>query len=217
MLKKWKAATALLSATILCSAPALAAPISFTFSIDEFRDVCADPNDGVCTSDQDNPAVNRITGSFTGEDTNGDGYLSSFLFAPQSELANSGFTAGYNEISAASFTLSGLFIEHVPGYEDDPITSYTVTHDLTDITDEMFGFPVDFFFLLNYDLTSGGVLGDGEYEGIFMGMTTINFALGQFLPSSIAVNTITENLLVNGNATPCIKRRSVRRCSLINP
>ena len=65
-------------------------------------------------------------------------------------------------------------------------------------------YSVDFFFLLNYDLTSGGLLGDGELEGMFMGTTTIFYALGQFLPSPIPVSTITENLILNG------KEKSVR-------
>lgn len=210
MIKKWTLASAILAANLICVAPAMAAPVTFNFTTENFTDVCSDPDfdtdptDAICTSGEDNSAVNTITGTFVGEDLNGDGYLSSFIFAQPSEMEGTGFTAGYNEITSASFTVSGPFIEGVPGFLEDPIISHTVTHDLTDITDEMFGLPVDFFFLLNYDLTSGGFLGDGEFEGMFMGTTTIFYALGQFLPSPIPVNTLTENLILNGNPAPCV-------------
>lgn len=228
MFKKWKLATALLSANIICAAPVMAAPMTFNFTIDNFTDACPEidldlgPNIGICTSDEDNSAVNTITGTFTGEDKNNDGYISSFIFARPDEMQGSGFEAGeaFNEVTSASFTLSGPFTEGVPGFLDDPVTSYTVSHDLTDVTDTSdSGFLLDFFFLLNFDLTAGGVLGDGEFESMFMGVgdQTIYYALGQFLPSQVPGFTITEGLLNNNNPAPCLDGNSCAVLHSLSP
>ncbi|WP_372626756.1 PEP-CTERM sorting domain-containing protein [Arsukibacterium sp.] len=231
-------ATCILAASV---SPASASLMKFNFTVGGFTDTCSDPafldsvnNDplygslSICDSGITNDVPTTITGSFVGEDLNGDGYISSFLTPDifsasnpdQQLLVDAGFGVfdsfgnfvGANEVRWASFTLSGTFIEGVEGYLDDPLITHTVTHDIDNPPPPVVGstLPTNTFFALNYNVNSPGILGDDEFETLFMGIATINFGLGQLLTSPFGIPTITETMLTNSgslssctNGAPC--------------
>lgn len=125
-----------------------------------------------------------IIGTFTGEDLDGDGYLSSFLFTQDQFVEDAGFSFGDNEVTSVSLTYNGPID---PGNGNEPVTTFTIGNELTDISDELFpgsGFPLDLFFSFNYELNGSGVLGDSLLEGMIIGQADQDFVfgLGQFLP-----------------------------------
>lgn len=240
----FKTRTKLILATCILAAsvsPASASLMKFNFTVGGFTNTCSDPafldsvnNDplygsvSICDSGITNDVTTTITGSFVGEDLNGDGYISSFL-TPDSFAANNpdqqllvdagfgifdtfGNFVGANEVRWASFTLTGAFIEGVEGFLDDPLITHTVTHDIDNPPPPAPGstLPTNTFFALNYNINSPGILGDDEFETLFMGTTTIFFGLGQLLTSPFGIPTITETMLTNSgslnscsNGAPC--------------
>lgn len=187
---------------LLVASHSFAAPITYNFSVGGFA------NDGT------------ITGSFTGEDLNGDGYLSSFIFSQAIDFNGTSFQPGLseNEVTFASLEFNGEFDT---GGTSSPITYYTDFHDLTDTSDVLFpGFPLDLFFVLNFELNSDYLLGNNPLEGILIGRPSfapLVFGLGQFLPIpqgqdfTDAINelpggaSVTSGLILNNsNGMPCI-------------
>lgn len=183
----------LLNTLLLITGQSYAAPITYNFSVDGFSN------------------GSKIEGSFTGEDLNGDGYLSSFIFSQPIDFVNTPFDSGLNEVTFASFEFNGLF---------DGVTNFSDFHDLTDTTDILFpGFPLDLFFVLNFQLNSDHLLGNDLFEGILMGrpgFAPYVFGLGQFLPVPAgqdftdATNelpggaSVTSGLILNNsNGMPC--------------
>ncbi|WP_395342603.1 hypothetical protein PN836_001370 [Ningiella sp. W23] len=159
-----------LAFSLIVAAAVHSAPVTYNFTLGGFS------NGG------------EVVGSFTGEDLNGDGYLSSFIFSDPNNLdfAGSNFEAGLNEVSSASISFSGSFDGQEFGGDGGQVTEISLFHDLTDIRDTFFGFaPIDLFFILNYNIAEGGVLGDEFFEGIllapFDGFGV--FGLGSFLPA----------------------------------
>lgn len=123
-----------------------------------------------------------VHGSFTGEDLNGDGYISSFVGSSFDEdFEGSMFQRGLNEVTHANMNFNGYFEASVEtGGEQVPITQVSTSNDLTD---NMPGDILDIFFVLNYKVGSA-VLGDDQYEGMLFGTfdQPFVFGLGQFLP-----------------------------------
>lgn len=159
-----------LASSLIFAATVQSAPVTYNFSLGGFS------NGG------------EVVGSFTGEDLNGDGYLSSFIFSNQNndDFIGSNFSSGLNEVSSASLSFTGSFDGQEFGGANGQVTEISLFHDLTDITDLVFGFlPNDLFFVLNYNIADGGVLGDEFFEGILMapfdGIGV--FGLGSFLPA----------------------------------
>ncbi|GGW88061.1 hypothetical protein [Alteromonas halophila] len=183
------------------ASPAQAGLMTFKFSIGGFS------NGG------------SVTGSFTGEDLNGDGYLSSFPFKQDVDFLNNSFSAGQNEITKASATFNGMFDG---GASYGTVTNFTISHDLTDLTDFAFGVPsflIDMFFTLNYNLNSPGTIGDDPFEGILLAPFDGSgvFGAGNFLPTTDlnfifdSINdlpggsTLTSSLINNNsNGAPCV-------------
>lgn len=160
-----------------------------------------------------------VTGSFKGEDLNNDGFISSFLFKQDIDFLNNDFEVGMNEVTSAELTFNGFFDAGRMGADPDPVTTFSTANDLTDLTDEFFpGFPLDLFFLLNYDLNGGNILGDGSTEGFLMGTADqpFVFGTGRFLPAPAGIvfdsnmglaggSTLTSKLIQDAaNGTPCI-------------
>lgn len=156
-----------------------------------------------------------VTGTFTGEDLNNDGYISSFLFKQSDDFVGTGFDETLSEVYTASASFSGIFT--ADDGSQQPVTDLTISNDLTDTTDMFIpGFPMDLFFLLNYKL-DGGLLGDDEYEGMLFGQADAPyvFGLGQFLPAPAGIvfdapgmlpggATLTSQMILNGsNGSPC--------------
>ena len=183
----------LLSILLFFVSQSYAAPISYQFSVGGFA------NGGT------------IEGTFTGEDLDGDGYLSSFIFSQAVDFEDNQFDSGDNEVTFASLEFNGLL---------DGVTNYTDFHDLTDTSDELFpGFPLDLFFVLNFKLDGDNLLGNDAFEGILMGRpgsAPFVFGLGQFLPVpegqdfTDAINelpggaSVTSGLILNNsNGVPC--------------
>lgn len=193
----------LLGTLLLFAGQSYAVPITYNFSVGGFSD------------------GGTIEGSFTGEDLNGDGYLSSFIFSQPIDFIDNQFESGLNEVTSASLEFNGLL---------NGVTSYSDSHDLTDTSDELFpGFPLDLFFVLNFQLNSDNLLGNGLYEGILMGRPAFSpfvFGSGQFLPVpsgqdfTDAINelpggaSVTSGLILNNsNGMPCM---SGSTCSVLH-
>lgn len=181
------------------SAAVQAGPVTFDFSVGGFSD------------------GGSVTGSFTGEDLNGDGYISSFLFKQDVDFADSGFDTMMNEVYYASATFNGSFTS-TDGTTSEEITTFDISNDMTDTTDEYIpGFPQDLFFLLNYKVGSG-FLGDDTFEGMLFGEAdqSFIFGLGQFLPAPAGIvfdapnalpggATLTSQLILEGSdGSPCM-------------
>lgn len=184
MRNKWIKCLLVASALII-SQISSAAPIrTFEFTIDGFE------NGG------------SITGRFTGEDKDGDGYLSSFIFSQDVDMDGSGFENGFadNEVISASATFNGKFPDPVTGELVD--TTFDSSNDLTNIDDLFFGlFPQDLFFVLNYKIGSGS-LGDDKYEGILIGQADGfgPIGLGTFLPAPLGILFDSINGLPGGSS-----------------
>lgn len=158
-----------------------------------------------------------VTGTFTGEDLNNDGYISSFLFKQSGDFVGTGFDETMNEVYTASASFTGSFMTD-DGTNVEQVTHFDISNDLTDISDMFLpGFPMDLFFLLNYKL-DGGLLGDDEYEGMLFGEADqpFIFGLGPFLPAPAGIvfnapgmlpggATLTSQLILEGsNGNPCM-------------
>ncbi len=161
--------SAVIASSLLFATTAFSGPVTYQFTLSGFSD------------------GGEVVGSFTGEDLNNDGYLSSFIFSNQNndDFAGTNFEAGLNEVTSASLIFNGSFNGQEFGGDAGQITSVSLSHDLTDTNDEFFGFPIDLFFVLNYNLHGGSLLGDEAYEGLliapFDGMAV--FGMGSFLPA----------------------------------
>lgn len=167
MSKFWIVSAALAWA-LSASQPGLAALQTFYFSIDGFE------NGG------------SVFGSFSGEDRDGDGYLSSFIFSQDIDMDGTGFENGFadNEVYAASARFTGLFDDDNNAATAPVDVDFELSNDLTSIDDLFFGlFPTDLFFVLNYKL-DGGPLGDDPFEGMLIGQadSPAILGLGRFLP-----------------------------------
>lgn len=201
MYKKWKISL-LYCAVMLTTQTSLAAPLkTYEFTIDGFT------NGG------------SVTGSFSGRDLDGDGYLSSFIFSQDIDMDGTGFENGFaaNEVTSASATFNGLFDDDNNPNTPAVMTTFDIMNDLTSIDDLFFDmFPLDLFFVLNYQIGSGAI-GDGEFEGLLFGQADgpAPLGLGRFLPAPLGIlfdspndllggSTLTSALINNGsNGNPC--------------
>lgn len=146
-----------------------------------------------------------LSGSFIGEDTNNDGYISSFPFSYANEFDNTvpnTIQSGLNEVSFASATFTAG--------ANSSLSSFNVKNDLTDLSDILspeFPLLLDAFFILNYKIGSG-FIGDDSFEGMLLGEANqpYVFGLGQFLPAPDTIFAGTfgnvegdPDPLINGN------------------
>lgn len=148
----------------------------------------------------------EVVGKFKGSDLNGDGYLSSFLFADPAAVTAAGLTPGINEVSFVEATFSGGVWDG--GDQIGSVTDFTVSNDLT-VLEQGPGFPNDLFFTFNYKIGSG-LIGDDPFEGMLVGeaVQSFVFGVGPFLPSPEALGGFPSLTLVDltnaASGTPCV-------------
>ncbi len=201
MYNKWKNSLLFLAVLLTSQLSSAAQLKTFEFTIDGFT------NGG------------SVTGSFSGRDLDGDGYLSSFIFSQDIDMDGTGFENGFaaNEVISASATFNGLFDDDNNPDTPPVMTTFNLMNDLTSIDDLFFDmFPLDLFFVLNYQLGSG-VLGDDAFEGLVFGQADgeAPLGLGKFLPAPLGIlfdspndlpggSTLTSALINNGSdGNPC--------------